>query len=166
MECTPPEKPVRERRKHTPEFKASAVRLARQPHAKVSQIARDLGVGDTLLRNWIKAADVAARRGLNEEERLELAWLRDQNRTLRENQAIPKKGSAPRPARRRWDNAPAESVFSTLKHECLDPSCVKRIEAVTDTDPFITGYNAHRLQSTLGYRSPMSFEARHSRGAA
>lgn len=65
-----------------------------------------------------------------------------------------------------WDNAPAESFFSTLKLEGLDSSYATRVEAVRATDEFITWYNAHRLHSTLGYRSPMSFEARHSRGAA
>ena len=77
-----------------PEFKASAVRLARQPGANVSQVARDLEIGDTLLRTWINAADAVARGGLNDEERLELARLRRENRILRENEAILKKAAA------------------------------------------------------------------------
>lgn len=92
MESSPPQTPKRVRRKFTPEFKASAVRLARQPGANVSQVARDLEIGDTLLRNWINAADAVARGGLNDEERLELARLRRENRILRENEAILKNG--------------------------------------------------------------------------
>lgn len=94
MESPPPEPAKRIRRKFTPEFKASAVRLARQPGANVSQVARDLEIGDTLLRNWIHAADAVARGGLNEAERLELARLRRENRILRENEAILKKAAA------------------------------------------------------------------------
>jgi transposase len=94
MESSPPQTPKRVRRKFTPEFKASAVRLARQPGANVSQVARDLEIGDTLLRNWINAADAVARGGLNDEERLELARLRRENRILRENEAILKKAAA------------------------------------------------------------------------
>lgn len=40
------------RRKFSEEFKREAVVLTRQPDAKVSQVARDIGVGAGLLGRW------------------------------------------------------------------------------------------------------------------
>jgi putative transposase len=59
-----------------------------------------------------------------------------------------------------WDNAVAESFFSTLDIECehgeLFPS---RSAARREVAEYILGfYNPTRLHSTLGYRSPMEFE--------
>ncbi|MGY4967427.1 IS3 family transposase [Streptomyces sp. 900105245] len=59
-----------------------------------------------------------------------------------------------------WDNALAESFFSTLKNELSDtrpwPS---RAAARTDIFEWIESwYNLHRLHSSLGYRSPAEYE--------
>ena len=43
-------------RKFTAEFRADAVRLATSSQTTIAQTARDLGIGDTLLRIWIAAA--------------------------------------------------------------------------------------------------------------
>jgi transposase len=40
------------RRKYSEEFKHEAVSLTRQPGATVSQVARDIGVGSSLLFRW------------------------------------------------------------------------------------------------------------------
>lgn len=60
------------------------------------QIAKDLGVSDMTLRNWIKQADVDAgkRAGLTSDEREELRALRRENRTLRMEREILKKAAA------------------------------------------------------------------------
>lgn len=42
------------RRKFTDEFKREAVKLCRQPGAVVTQIARDLGLDQTVSRRWVK----------------------------------------------------------------------------------------------------------------
>ena len=42
------------RRKFTDEFKRGAVKLCHQPGAVVSQIARDLGLDQTVLRRWVQ----------------------------------------------------------------------------------------------------------------
>ena len=44
-----------ERRKFTREFKLEAVRLIRERGVTVAQAGRDLGVHQTVLRNWVKA---------------------------------------------------------------------------------------------------------------
>ncbi|MEU0486696.1 integrase core domain-containing protein, partial [Streptosporangium sp. NPDC006013] len=60
-----------------------------------------------------------------------------------------------------WDNALAESFFSTLKGEMPgDRPWPSRAAARTAIFEFIESwYNLHRLHSSLGYRSPADFEA-------
>jgi putative transposase len=59
-----------------------------------------------------------------------------------------------------WDNAVAESFFSTLDIECgtqqAFPSRAAAHRAVTEY--LLSFYNPTRLHSTLGYLSPMEFE--------
>lgn len=85
--------PARPRRTFTPEFKADAVRLATTPGTTIAQTARDLGIGDSLLRSWIKAAR-EPRNELTADERTELAALRRENRRLKEEREILKKAAA------------------------------------------------------------------------
>ncbi|WP_343600336.1 transposase [Mycobacterium sp.] len=44
------------RRKFTPEFKAEAVELVINSGKSIAEIARDLGISDGTLGNWMKAA--------------------------------------------------------------------------------------------------------------
>ncbi|WP_327172737.1 IS3 family transposase [Streptomyces sp. NBC_01336] len=59
-----------------------------------------------------------------------------------------------------WDNALAESFFSTIKRELLGTSAwPRRVTARTAIFDFIEGwYNLHRLHSSLGYLSPAEYE--------
>ena len=52
-------------------FKVEAVRLAREPGAKLSAVARDLGVSLVSLRKWVRQTEIDAgvRDGLTTEER-------------------------------------------------------------------------------------------------
>jgi len=87
----PPTKPP-----YPPEFRREAVQLACSTEHSIAQVARDLGVADQTLRNWIKQADVDAgrREGLTSEEREELRRLRRENRTLLQEREILKKAAA------------------------------------------------------------------------
>ena len=60
-----------------------------------------------------------------------------------------------------WDNAVAESFFATLEWELIDRHAWRtRAEARTAIFAYIEGwYNRERLHSTLGYRSPLQYEA-------
>jgi transposase-like protein len=70
----------RPRRTFTPEFKAEAVRLCRAGDRSIAQVAKDLKLTGTALREWIHRADVDAGKGpagaLTSDERAEFAWLR------------------------------------------------------------------------------------------
>jgi transposase len=82
---------------YPPEFRAEAVRLVRQSGKSVPQIARDLGVSDQSLRNWVRQADLDTglrSDGLTTEEREELRRLRRENRVLQEEREILKKAAA------------------------------------------------------------------------
>jgi transposase-like protein len=76
----------RKRRKFTPEFKAEAARLCKVGDRTVTQVAVDLDLTETALREWVKRADTDAGKGpagaLTTAEREELARLRKQVKRL------------------------------------------------------------------------------------
>ena len=77
----------RKRRAFTPEFKVEAVRLAKAGDRSIKQVAKDLDLTETVLRDWIKRADVDAGHGPKEAlttvEREELTLLRRENKRLK-----------------------------------------------------------------------------------
>ena len=88
----------RPRRSCTPEFKAEIVELCQRGDRSVGQVARDFDLTETAVREWLKQAerDAGTRRdgGLTTDERSELAQLRRENRTLREDVEILKRATA------------------------------------------------------------------------
>jgi len=45
------------RRKYSPEFKQGAIEQSRQSDVSCAQIARELGIGSSLLTRWLREAD-------------------------------------------------------------------------------------------------------------
>jgi transposase len=81
---------------YPPEFRREAVELVRLSGRPIRVIAKDLGVSDQTLRNWVNQAQVDAgkREGLTSDEREELRRLRRENRTLLMEREILKKAAA------------------------------------------------------------------------
>ncbi len=86
----------RPRRTFTPEFKAEVVELCRARDRSIGQVARDLGLNETTVRNWVNQADIdaGARDGLTSAEREEIARLRKEVRRLREDRDILRRATA------------------------------------------------------------------------
>ena len=88
----------RKRRSFTDEFKAKAVQLVWNSGKSVTEVAQDLDLTVSALRNWVKQAEVDAGKGpvgaLTSVEREELSRLRKENRVLREEREILKKAAA------------------------------------------------------------------------
>ena len=73
------------RRRFDPEFRAGAVRIVLETGKPIAQVARDLGVNEGTLGNWVNQVKAAAGHGnggLSETEREELARLRRENAEL------------------------------------------------------------------------------------
>ena len=83
---------------HTPrEFRQRAVGLACQGTIPVSKIAKDLGISDSCLRNWIRQADSDeedSSGGLPSGEKKELADLRRRNRLLEQENEMLRRAAA------------------------------------------------------------------------
>jgi transposase-like protein len=82
---------------HPLEFRQRAVELARQGTTPVSKIAKDLGISDSCLRNWIRQADSDEKDssdGLPSGEKKELAELRRRNRLLEQENEILRRAAA------------------------------------------------------------------------
>ena len=88
----------RKRRAFTKEFKTQTVRLVRDSGKSIGVLARELDLGETVLRTWVRQAEVDAGRGrpgaLTTDEREEFTRLRREVRTLRMEREILKKAAA------------------------------------------------------------------------
>jgi transposase len=87
----------RPRRSFTEEFRAGAVALVLDEGKGIGQVARDLDLTESSLRQWVERARAdrtGGKTGLTTEERAELARLRKENRELRMERDILKKAAA------------------------------------------------------------------------
>lgn len=58
-----------------------------------------------------------------------------------------------------WDNSPMERFFGSLKREWITGFCYETEQsAFTDVSQYIQYYNARRLHTTLGDKTPIEFE--------
>ena len=87
------------RRKFSPQFKAEAVQLVIETGRPIAEVARDLGVHDGTLGNWVKAwrdANAESEPELSPVERVRMTELEAENRRLRmENEFLKKVVMAP-----------------------------------------------------------------------
>lgn len=82
---------------HPPEFRQRAVELARVGDKRVAEVARDLGISESCLRNWMAQANAdenGSDTRLTSTEKRELAELRKRNRQLEVENEILKRAAA------------------------------------------------------------------------
>jgi len=86
------------RRTFSPEFRAEAIKLAKEPGQAITKLAKNLNVTPTSLRAWIRQAEIDGGNGpagaLTTAEKIELNDLRRENRQLRMEREILKKATA------------------------------------------------------------------------
>lgn len=85
------------RRKFTPEFKTEAIKLVNESGRPIAEIARDIGVNEGTLGNWVnlwRQQHPDAEPELGIIERAELAELRRENQRLRMEREFLKKAAA------------------------------------------------------------------------
>ncbi|GAA3168362.1 hypothetical protein GCM10010466_68310 [Planomonospora alba] len=72
------------RRRFDPDFREGAVRIVEETGTSIAQVARDLGIKEGTLANWVNMARQRQANGnLDADERAELVRLRRENAELR-----------------------------------------------------------------------------------
>ncbi len=81
---------------HPPEFGAGRVELAQLREKPVAEIAKDLGISESCLRNWMARADVeeGRREGTTSDQRSELVDLRRKLRVAEMENEILRRAAA------------------------------------------------------------------------
>ncbi len=83
------------KRRYSPEFRAEAVRLVKTSGKPMTQVAKELGIPESSLAGWLKAAEQAEQKdALTENEREELKRLRRENERLQQEREFLKKAAA------------------------------------------------------------------------
>ena len=79
-----------------PEFRRRAVDLARQGEQPVAKIAKDLGISESCLTNWMKAADVeeGVKPGTTAAENADLREARKRIRLLEQENEVLRRAAA------------------------------------------------------------------------
>jgi len=84
-------------RKYTKEYKAEAVELVVSSGRPVTQIARELGINESTLSDWVTTAKrngTTGQKPVTADERAQLRELREENRRLRMERDFLKKAAA------------------------------------------------------------------------
>ena len=78
------------------EFRDDVVAVARKGEAPLNQIAKDFGISEGCLHNWLKKADVddGVRAGVTDGERAELRELKKRNRLLGQENEVLRRAAA------------------------------------------------------------------------
>jgi transposase-like protein len=72
------------------EFRRDVVAVARRKEAPMNQIAKDFGISESCLHNWVKRAEIedGARDGLTLAEEAEIRELKKRNRLLEQENEV------------------------------------------------------------------------------
>jgi transposase len=82
---------TRSRRKFTPEFKAEAVEMVDAAGGNIAKVAKELGIYDSTLGNWVRERRAESAGAPSSEERAEIRELRRElERTRRERDILAK----------------------------------------------------------------------------
>lgn len=78
------------------EFRDDVVAVARKGQAPLAQIAKDFGISEGSLSNWLKRAEIedGHRPGLTEADRAELRELKRRNRLLEQENEVLRRAAA------------------------------------------------------------------------
>lgn len=83
------------RRTYSEEFKREAVKMVSEQGYSMAEAARNLGIHPNLLRNWkLKFSPDSEEQNLTEDERMDYARLKKENKQLRMERDILKKATA------------------------------------------------------------------------
>lgn len=90
---------IRTRRYFDTSFKLQVVKMIREQGLSVPQVCKDMNLGETSVRNWLKQyeAELAGQPGLGKPltvEQQRIRQLEEENRRLRQDVEILKKASA------------------------------------------------------------------------
>ena len=83
-------------RPHPKEFREDVVAVARRGEASIAEIAKDFGISESCLRNWLAKADVedGVRPGATAGESAELRELKRRNRLLEQENEVLRRAAA------------------------------------------------------------------------
>lgn len=83
-------------RPHPKEFRDDVVAVARKGEAPIAEIAKDFGISETCLRNWLAKADVedGIRPGVTSSESAEVRELKRRNRLLEQENEVLRRAAA------------------------------------------------------------------------
>ncbi len=78
------------------DFRRDVISVARKHEAPLNQIAKDFGISEATLHNWLHKADVedGVRPGLNENDAMEMRALKKRNRLLEQENEILRRAAA------------------------------------------------------------------------
>ncbi len=81
---------------HPREFRDDVVAVARKGEAPIARIAKDFGISESCLRNWLHAADVedGVKPGTTAVESVELRDLKRRNRLLEQENEVLRRAAA------------------------------------------------------------------------
>ena len=81
---------------HPREFRDDVIAVARRGEAPIAQVAKDFGISESCLRNWLRQADVedGHRPGVTKADSDEVKDLRRRNRLLEQENEVLRRAAA------------------------------------------------------------------------